>query len=262
MRDGWQIVADWPNLNAKATRMLRALVATAPDGADVVQQYSGQRRLLMLYGPGSPVRLPIVRRHLKMGGRVAMWDLGYWDRSESLRLGIDALHPTPTQIADSPAQARRTFELRDDANPDGPILLIGLGAKSVFAYDLGRTLAWEQAKALELRERFPGRQILWRPKGDKVLPLLDLPLQHGMPIEEAMRGCSLVVCRHSNAAVDACISGIPVECEDGAAAALYLGNPAPTREQREDFLARLTWWNWNRAEAVEAWRWIERVTES
>lgn len=260
MREGWEIIADWPSLNAKATRMMRALIEAAPAGASVVGQYIGQRRLLMLYGPGSPVKLPIVRRHLKFGGRVAMWDLGYWDRADAMRLSIDAFHPTEAQLEmKAGVDGRRQFNLREDADQAGPILLVGLGAKSVYAYGLGKVQEWERAKVEDLRRRYPGREILWRPKGDRVLPLLDLQLRHGMPIEEALRGCSLVVCRHSNVAVDACIAGIPVECEDGAAQALYRGNPSPTREQRAVFLNRLSWWNWSRFEAAEAWSWIEKV---
>jgi hypothetical protein len=261
VRDGWEILADWPLLNAKATRMLRELIAAAPVGSTEVAQYTGQRRCLMLYGAGSPARLPLVRRHLKMGGRVAMWDLGYWDRPEGLRLSIDAMHPTPAQLAATPAVGRRGFELREDANPAGPVLLVGLGPKSVYAYGLGRPLEWETAKLADLRQRFPGRQVVWRPKGDRAVPLQDLPLRHAMPIDEALRGCSLVVCRHSNVAVDACIAGVPVECDDGAAAALYRGNPAPKREQRQDFLSRLSWWNWTRFEAADAWSWIGKACE-
>lgn len=82
----------------------------------------------------------------------------------------------------------------------------------------------------------------------------------GMPIDEALRGASLVVCRHSNVAVDACVAGIPVECDDGAAAALYRGNPNPTREQRAEFLRRLTFWEWRPDEAAQAWDWILTVT--
>jgi hypothetical protein len=59
-----------------------------------------------------------------------------------------------------------------------------------------------------------------------------------------MRGCSLVVCRHSNVAIDACIAGVPVECDDGAAFALYRNGPQPDENARREFLGRLAWWNW------------------
>lgn len=257
LREGWEVLCDWPALNKKATRMMQALIASA--GVHVTHKYQGKHRFLMLYGPGSPTRLPIVRNHVARGGHVAMWDLGYWDRSESLRLSIDTLHPSARHLAMAPAHGRRSFDLREDADPDGPILLIGLGPKSVFAYDIGEYLAWEKEKVQDLRRRFPGRQIVWRPKGKNAFPLMDLKLRHGMPIEEALKGCSLLVCRHSNTSVDACIAGVPVECEDGAAAALYRDNSVPSVAQREDFLARLTWWNWSRHEAPAAWSWVNQV---
>ena len=259
--DGWEILTDWPRLNARATRMMRALADAAPAGSLVSQRATGARRNLMLYGPGAPEKLPLVKRTLQRGGRVAMWDLGYWDRLGAMRLAIDTLHPTAAQLALAPAgPGRRVFELREDADPSGPILLIGVGPKSVYAYNLRASGNWEREQLKRIRAQYPGRAILYRPKGDKATTIAGLPLRHGMPIEEALRGCSLVVCRHSNVAVDACIAGVPVECEDGAALALYRDGAAPSREQRAEFLRRLTWWEWSQHEAPAAWRWVAGAT--
>lgn len=263
LQDGWEVLTDFERLSAKATRMVRAMLAEAPPKTVACSRYIGRRRGLMLYGPGSPEKLPMVRRHLKAGGRVAMWDMGYWERRDAMRLSIDGLHPTAEQLALAPpGPGRRSFDLREDADSAGPILLVGLGPKSVFAYGLGHLHAWERAKVADLRLRYPGREIVWRPKGRQPLPLMDLPLRHGMPIEDALRGCSLVVCKHSNVAVDACVAGVPVECEGGAALALYGETPAPTREQRAELLRRLSWWEWSRFETEAAWRWIKRVTST
>lgn len=260
MRDGWELLTDWDRLNKRATRMLQAMAAAAPENTVTTPSYRGRHRRLMLYGPGAAERLPVVRRHVALGGRVAMWDMGYWDRQDSMRLAVDTLHPTAEQLAMAPAEGRREFDLREDADPAGPILLVGIGPKSVQAYGLGVPFAWERRKLAELRQRFPDRAIAWRPKGKRVQGLPGTELRHGMPIEEALRGCSLVVCRHSNVAVDACIAGIPVECEGGAAQALYADGTEPTRQERVAFLRRLSWWEWARTEAPEAWQWIERVT--
>lgn len=258
MKDGVEILMD--ALSMKARRFMQAMIDDAPAGASVTSHYRGLRRLLMLYGPGSPAHMPAIQRHRAAGGRVAMWDLGYWDRPGSMRLSVDGLHPTAEQLAMAPdGPGRREFALREDADPAGPILLIGMGPKSVFAYGTGAGSKWERSKVNDLQRRFPGRTICWRPKGPVAAPLGDLPLRHSMPIEEALRGCSLVVCRHSNVAVDAAVAGVPVECEDGAALALYAGNPAPSREQRAEFLRRLTWWNWTSKEAPAAWAWLQRV---
>ena len=78
-------------------------------------------------------------------------------------------------------------------------------------------------------------------------------------IADLLKGASLVVCRHSNVAVDACIAGVPVICDDGAAFSLYRSNTSPTPEQRMDFLQRLSWWEWDRTEAGAAWEFIQEM---
>jgi hypothetical protein len=259
VRDGWQILTDWPRLSGKATKMLQAMVAAAPAGTVVSDTYRGKHRGLMLYGPGSPMRLPFVRSHVAQGGRVAMWDMGYWERKEAMRLSIDSLHPTPAQLDMAPTgPGRREFELREDADPAGPIMLVGLGPKSVFAYGLRSAHLWERAKVKDLQRRFPGREIVWRPKGSRPLPLLGLRMSHGQHIEEAMRGCSLVVSHHSNCSVDAVVAGVPFETEGGAA--LWFAGREFTRENRAEFLRLLSWWEWRRDEAPAAWKWIEKAT--
>lgn len=259
MHDGAELLID-PPLSVRGEKFLRAFAACAPDGTKVTSAYKGMRRLLMLYGPGSPRKLPVIKQHLMAGGQVASWDLGYWDRERSMRLAINGLHPTQAQLALAPDEpGRRSFDLREDADPAGPIMLVGLGPKSCFAYGLS-PMEWEMWALKDLQARFPGRRIVWRPKGRNGYGLKALELRHGMPIEDGLRGCSLVVCRHSNVAVDACIAGVPVECSDGAAAALYAGSSAPTREQRAEFLRRLSWWEWGRGEAAAAWAWIRKVT--
>jgi hypothetical protein len=213
----------------------------------------------MLYGPGAVRRLPIVRRHVAAGGRVAMWDLGYWDREDGMRLSIDDLHPSAKMLGMAPeGPGRREFVLREDCDPTGPILLIGLGRKSCLAWGYA-PLEWEGRKLSKLRAAFPARRILWRPKGREMVGLGGLDVSHGTSIEEALRGCSLVVCRHSNVAIDACVAGVPVDCEDGAALALYRDGASPSREARFEFLRRLTWWEWRSKEAAKAWKWIQTI---
>jgi hypothetical protein len=85
-------------------------------------------------------------------------------------------------------------------------------------------------------------------------------------IEAVLASASLVVCRHSNVAVDACRMGIPVVCNDGAAAAIYpsrLEDEAmqPSFETRAEFLRRLAWWQWSAAEMSSGaiWPWLTGV---
>jgi hypothetical protein len=146
--------------------------------------------------------------------------------------------------------------LREDAAPNGTIVLVGLGRKSR-AY-LGPAVAqWEQRKLLELRCRFPRREIIHRPKRGSRSPVLDCRTDDASPIEELLRGASLVVCRHSNVAVDAAIAGVPFECEDGAAR--WLARREFTRANRLEFLRRLAWFQWKPDEAGEAWAFASKL---
>jgi hypothetical protein len=106
--------------------------------------------------------------------------------------------------------------------------------------------------------------VIYKPKRHGDPPLPGFPMRNG-PIIDSLRGCSLVVCLHSNVAIDACIAGVPVVCEDGAAAALYtndIRHPVkPTREQRMAFLESLAWWNWLPIEAPKAWAYaLDRIS--
>lgn len=256
MRESAEILIDLPMVG-KGQRMLEALADAAPPGSTATRHYSGQHRVLVIYGPGESRRRQIAKTHLQLGGRVVMWDLGYFDRPDGMRLSVDGMHPTPEQLLMSPLLGRRSFELREDADPAGPVLLVGLGEKSLPAYRL-QPLQWERAAVERIRRRLPGAEIIWRPKGNIVRSLAGVRPEAGGTIEEALRGKSLVVCRHSNVGVDAALAGVPVWCDDGAAAALYSAGPNPTPAQRLQFLHRLSWWNWSPAEAAACWEWVRR----
>lgn len=255
--DGAEVLIGDVKMSQRGTRMLKAMLATAPKGTVATRAYTGRHKLLMMYGAGLPQRHAALEAHKAAGGTAVVWDLGYWDREDAMRLSIGSLHPTAEQLALAPEGSRRDHTLREDADPSGPILLIGLGVKSGRLYGL-QTMQWELAQMPRLKAM--GREILWRPKGKQTSILPGATLRHGMPIEEALKGCSLVVCRHSNVAVDACIAGVPVECEDGAAWTLYRHGSNPNREKRAEFLRRLGWWNWRPTEAAQAWDWIQKVS--
>jgi hypothetical protein len=257
--DGFELLMDAP-MARRGKVMLQALADTAAPGrAELTRAYRGGRRTLVVYGAGLPARRHAVHQHRRQGGRVVFWDLGYWDRDAAMRLAIDTLHPSAAQLAASPAAARRTHRLRSDAKAGGPVVLVGVGLKSCELYGL-RPLEWERRTLQRLLAEQPQRPVRWRPKGRDVVHLPGAQTSAGGAIDDVLRGASLVVCRHSNVAIDACIAGVPVQCEDGAALALYQDNPEPTPEQRADFLARLSWWNWFPAEARAAWQFIETHT--
>lgn len=249
---------------SRGDRILRAMIEAAPIPVRVSETYVGDCEILMAYGLGHPGRRPAWEGHQKAGGRCIGWDLGYWRRKEGtnirMRATLDDDHPH-RWIRPEPGERwdRDGISLREVANTkSGHIILVGLTHKAnVMNGDL--PLAWERRQWKRLQQIYPGRQIIFRPKraGDFRPP--GVPYRLG-PIEDLLVGASLVVCRHSNVAIDACIAGVPVVCEDGAALALYDSNLAapinPSRAERLAFLRSLAWWNWKPEEAADAWTYL------
>jgi len=246
--------------SVRGKKMIQAMIQASPQSVrvKVSSQWTNSSSVLMTYGLGHLVRHHWTDEHLRNGGRLIGWYLGYWHRDNTIdfkmRLTIDADHPH-RRIRRMPAErfAKDAISLREDANPDGPIILVGLGLKQR-AYKRFEGQQWERSALRMIRERFPGRRVIYRPKREESAPD-GLEIASGT-IESVLSGASLVVCGHSNVAVDACIAGVPVICEDGAALALYGTRSDPTREQRQSFLESLAWWQWSPTEAAEAWRFI------
>lgn len=225
------------------------------------RSYAGNSHTLALYGVGSPAQAPIRKLHLARGGRALLWDAGYWQRAGAdgyYRLSIDRDHPTPALIEATPDDPTRFDALRlrltDEAQPAGPIILVGLGKKS---RSYLRAPDWEARKLDELRQRFPGRKIIYRPKPRHPYPDIGIPADGITPIAKLLHGASLVVCRHSNVAVDATLAGVPSESEDGAA--LWLRGRPFDPATRLSFLRRLAHWQYRPSEMVCAWRFAERM---
>jgi len=250
-----------PRTSRRGEKILRAMVETAtPAGVSVYlsSEWKGRSEWLMSYGLGHVGRRPWINDHLRAGGHLIGWDLGYWGRDTpvnfSMRLTIDADHPHRLIKTMPPERFDNAgINLRNDADSAGPIILVGQGRKQRKFIGSGGP-DWETKKLADLRVRYPGKKILYRPKvpGESLRSCKNA----SGSIEQAIEGASLVVCSHSNVAVDACIAGIPVECEDGAAYALYKNNHAPTTEQRLEFLRALAWWQWTPCESLQAWKHI------
>jgi hypothetical protein len=253
-----------PDLNRNGRRILRAMTLAAPIRAVEVAKPTGLADLLMVYGVGEPTRRAWFYDHVAKGRHAIGWDLGYWGRDwngvGNMRVTIDADHPQKW-IRDMPSDRfdDQGMALRDDHDPDGHIVLVGLGRKQVRAMKGGH-LGWERSMLAKIRQVYPDRTIVFRPKKDPMAMLPGCLVAGTGPIDNLLRGASLVVCHHSNVAVDACLAGVPVFCEDGAAAALYAGNLStptnPTPAERLAFLRNLAWWQWSRHEAAQAWAFL------
>lgn len=239
------------DMRVRGKRMIAALIASAPIPVVVSEKYTGSCDLLVTYGTGHPIRRPWWDEHRRSGRHCIGWDLGYWD---GMRATIDDDHPTawirPEPVDRWDAQKRA---LRSDADPKGYALIVGMGKKSLPVWNL-RPLEWETAAVR--RAEAAGYITVFRPKSADYPRPSHVHTVYGGTIEKALRGAAIVYCRHSNVAVDACIAGVPVVCESGAAYSLYKDNPSPTIEQRLAFLRSLAWWNYKPEEAGLAWSYL------
>ncbi len=257
-------------MHRDGANMLTAMVKAAPMPVIMHDRYVGDGDVLLTYGLGHPGRRPWFESHVARGKPAVGFDLGYWGTRGSpdrpMRLTINADHPQ-LWLTDQPPQRFDStgIQLRDDFDPAGPIVLVGLGIKTNQILNQVPT-AWERGAFYHIRKVYPVASVIYRPKREDSTSIPGTTKMVGMPIEDVLAGASLVVCKHSNVAVDACIAGIPVVCEDGAAAALYnndLQHPVrPTREQRLRFLRNLAWWQWRPSEAKDCWKFILATIKS
>jgi len=259
------------HVHPETTRAREAIAALAQtvDGLDVTltRTFTGGADWLLLWGPGEPQRAEALRRQVDAGGHAIVLDLAYWHRDVKTRLSIDAPHPQAWIM-------RRAWPLRrlltdavpmgDVWNPEGPILVAGIGPKASVQYGPA-VLQWE-AEMIAACERRWRRPVLYRPKRDGAPVPPGVRLASMAPIDRVLAGCSLVITWHSNVAVDAIRLGIPVICRDGAAAAVCPSSleapddPRPlSTELRSRFLANLAWFQWAPNEAAQTWAFIAEL---
>jgi len=223
--------------------------------------------LLVLWGAGHPDMADATRFARSVGAHTLCWDIGYWGRSSTngyFRMAIDAGHADALVMRrdrDGSRLAKHGITLRSDFDPRGPIILVGMGWKSARQYG-ERVGAWEAAKAAEIVGLMHGRRLVFRPKPGNAQ---NCRAVRGFevddrPIEDVLRGASLVVCRHSNVAIDAIVAGVPVITEGGVAAAVCPRSletktkPLPN-DIRRRFLANLAWFQWTAAEMAKPETW-------
>lgn len=248
----------------RGKRLLHCLAEGAERNGHTAEHYNG-RGVLALYGLGGPDRLPVAQKH---DGDYLAWDAGYWNRkseNRSFRITINGLHPPQYVMrGESPGPDRwdaSGLKIEQRGNPEGPIILVGNAPKSLRIGAAG----WAAKKLAEIRQRFPGRRVLYRPKPKRPLEPVKADGVANGDIDDVLSCASLVVCRHSNVAVDACRLGIPVACDDGAASAIYPTladwERQPDEATRAEFLHRLAYWQWTMEELGEEqfWTWLQTV---
>lgn len=243
----------------RAIESLDAFVRSAPTSVNLVEtsHYVGDAEWLIVWGPGETVRAAAIRRQVASGRHAIAIDLAYWSRNRKVRISIDGPHPQEWVMRRALPSTRFESDrppLANVWNPDGPIIIAGVGCKARKQYGAPIVEAWENAMADTCRRLFPKRQIIRRPKKPVTVP-----------IEQALQGASLLITWHSNAAIDAIRMGVPVVCRDGAASAVCPQKPTQDQRPMSDewrmrFLSQLAWFQWDLPrEGVACWTFLQEM---
>lgn len=258
-----------PGTNATGRVVLAELARTgelAGIKTRVREHYLGDSEWLVMWGIGADHRSALRHQHISRGGFVQLWDIGYFKREKVrgyVKASINDDYATKwlDRTAPDPDRwAELGLTLRDDYKPNGHIILAGIGPKQRMYMNIASAgpTCWEQKKLDELRARFPGRRIVYRPKPNRVSPmLLGVETDAKSDISDLLRGASLIVCMHSNVAVDAVLAGIPFESEDGVST--WLRGKPYTHEVRLDFCQRICRWQYKAPETDKAWKFMRGI---
>lgn len=251
----------------RAIAAMRSLKSTAPRGAVASTTYRGRSDVLVFWGPGAPERRAVMQRQVDRGGHALALDLSYWSRDRKFRVSVDAAHPQAWVMRRDWPATRLTSDrvlIADRWNPNGPVIVAGIGRKARVQYG-SAVEEWERQMMAAAATRWPERRVLYRRKQlDAPVPV-GATLANDGPIEGVLDGASLLITWHSNVAVDAIRLGIPVVCRDGAAAAvcpseLTDADPQPLAvDVRARFLQNLAWFQWAPEEARQFWAWVPQV---
>lgn len=209
------------------------------------------------------------------GRKAVVLDLGYWRRKAGGRfegyykVSVNDNHPMYVLGLDVPGDRfeRLGVRLRPwRGTRDGAFVLVaGMSRKACWAHRL-EFEAWERA-AIERLRGLTSRRIVYRPKKSVVLEasrLGDGYSPPSEPLERVLEDTHLLVARHSNAALDAIVAGVPCLVEHGIALALSTpwerveDPPAPSDDERLRLCWRAAYAQWTLAEmaAGEAWRFL------
>lgn len=221
----------------------------------------------------------VFRDYVQAGLKAVYIDLGYWSRKQPSfwegwhKIAVNSRHPTAYFQRERHARDRiNAMGIMPKAwreNPDGPILLAGMGDKAAEAEGF-HAEEWERS-AIERLRKVTNRRIVYRPKPSwkEARPIEGTDYSPSdQPLERVLRRSFAVVTHHSNVAVDALVEGIPAFCEAGVASPLAkadlskIEDPAfPGIKERRQWLADVAYCQWSVPEMRQGLPWQHLKSE-
>jgi hypothetical protein len=218
------------------------------NGVEVVSEYKGDCPWLVVWGASGPQQKAAALKHRAKGGNVLCLDFGYFERGAgSVRMSVNSPHPQ--HLAKYAIGKRAGFVVPplepDFYNPDGPVLLAAMSAKSRLGLEL---YGWEQKQVEIIKSAYPEKCIIYKTKKRSLEKINGtLGAQHEN-IKDALRGCALGVVHASNVGIDCAVFGIPCIAFDGIAASVYPNKIGEIKrllgEERDAFLHQCAWFSY------------------
>jgi len=253
-----------PRVHQTLTALARAT------GGRIVRGYDGRADILALWGFGGHEQREAFKKHRASGRHVVCLDLGYWDRhAYGVRVTVDSWHPQESDL-ELTKEPRPGYVVpgydENFYNPQGHIVLCGIGKKSRRLLGFNG-MQWEHEQLRILREIYPERRIVYRPKPGNEEAMPGAGNGSSGSIIDCLRGASMAICLHSNVAIDCALLGIPCVSYDGIGQHGFRGaTPAApirlTGAARARFLNSVAWFNWQAAEFSEMVKFIEKIIEA
>ena len=160
-------------------------------------------------------REPMRTAHERWPDRILHCDLGFWSRSEYVKLAYGGRwSPLADYEYDGARLARHGVKILPTRPPGNRVLLCGMSAKAAGTYNL-KPQEWEADVIKRLRRA--GAEVTYRPKPTwgGASPIHGADFDRSRGIEHALRETDAVVSHHSNVAVDALAAGLPIYVEVG-----------------------------------------------
>lgn len=228
----------------------------------------------------------ILEDHRSVGRATLYLDKGYVrDKGEGghtlyTRVAVNAFHPTAyfNRIKRGPERFDSlSIKIRAKGpKPGGHVLFCGSSQKYCDFHGLGDATQYA-SKVLARIRKVTLKQLVYRPKPSwhEAVPIGGAAFSTGTSsIEDAMRGCHVMVTHGSNAALDAVLFGVPVIALDpDSPYALIAAAPdidaiedavSPSWDARYSWVQQLAWCQWTNAELAsgEAWKALKEEIEA
>ncbi len=254
-------------------------IARSGDRVVLQEKIEPTRPDQILVGYGWTPFKALFEAHRKAGGHYVFLDLGFWGRKAGLmpvggprrgdlsslgmhKVSVDGRHPVKGWPLNRPPDRFRAAGMPIRDWHKGEFIVIpGMSAKAAASFGYGPQ-EWERGIVQEIR-RHTSRTIIYRSKPGDIAGRPLEGVEYCAPEADFMVLLSrahAMVCRHSNAVVEAMLSGVQIYAEENVGAFMSMPSLSGIEgyhwpEGREQFMADTAYCQWSLGEMQDGSAW-------